>query len=466
MSERTLTPAIRRSLPPDFAREAAAWIAADTVTTRSNLPFLRFLLRRFQNLGFRGRIQTVNEAGVAFANLLLIRGPRGRRPLLCNTHTDTVPPGPADRWTANGGRPFRLALRSGRLFGLGVADVKLNLLCQGEALRRLGPVAFRRPLVLAATYGEERGLRGARRLIRDWRGPKPRLVLVGEPSEGRPIHRHRGYLVYSWRLPKERCFASIAAVRRSSLRGRAAHSSTPHLGLNALERIFRFLARKEKQNDIAVFRMEGGTAPNQVPAEAWVEYGVTGKGPGARRRAGPLRTVPWAAAASALRRLKAAMPRGITVNLGVWRDGESSVELLFDVRYPPTMAPGAVKKRVEKALRGRGPFPGRLSLPIDDPALNASPANPAFGVLRAALRETRRPLGAVPTRRMGGPAVWTEKKTCTEAGLYHAWGVPAAVWGPGRSTGNVHQPNESIRLSDLAKAVDFYEALFRRWATS
>ncbi|HNC74525.1 MAG TPA: M20/M25/M40 family metallo-hydrolase, partial [Elusimicrobiota bacterium] len=54
-------------------------------------------------------------------------------------------------------------------------------------------------------------------------------------------------------------------------------------------------------------------------------------------------------------------------------------------------------------------------------------------------------------------------KTCTEAGLYSAWGVPAVVWGPGRSTGNVHRPDESIAERDLAKAVDFYEALLRRW---
>ena len=66
--------------------------------------------------------------------------------------------------------------------GLGVADVKLNLLCQIEALRRLDGLEFRKPVVIAATYGEERGLMGARRVISAWKGLKPALVVDGGHS--------------------------------------------------------------------------------------------------------------------------------------------------------------------------------------------------------------------------------------------------------------------------------------------
>lgn len=184
-------------LSPDFLREAARWIAADTVTDRSNGGLIARAERLLGGLGFSVRRQKVVERGVPFFNLIARRGPVAGRPLLLNTHTDTVPPGPAALWTATQGNPFRLTRKGGFLHGLGVADVKLNLLCQIEALRRLGPLAFRKPVVLAGTYGEERGLAGARRLIAGWRGAKPALVVVGEPTEMALIHRHRGYLVLS-----------------------------------------------------------------------------------------------------------------------------------------------------------------------------------------------------------------------------------------------------------------------------
>ena len=38
-------------------------------------------------------------------------------------------------------------------------------------------------------------------------------------------------------------------------------------------------------------------------------------------------------------------------------------------------------------------------------------------------------------------------------------GCEAVVIGPGRSTGNVHEPNERIELGQLEKAIDVYEAI-------
>lgn len=433
-----------RALSPDFWAEAARWIACNTVTSRSNLPFLRRVQSLFSVLGFRARWDRRREGPVGFGNLLLSRGPRRGRPLLLNTHTDTVPPGAASLWTRCGGDPFRLTRRSGRLTGLGVADVKLNLLCQWEALRRLGPIPFERPVVLAATYGEERGLRGARRLIRRWRGPAPALALVGEPSQGRPIHRHRGYLVYAVRIPKKR--AAVAGTARSFvIHGRAAHSSTPALGRNALARALDALGRWEKAGRAPrVLSWTGGTAANQVPAESALRCVMAAE----RARGGTFRrVVDWDVIARALDRFEKGLPPGCSFNFGVLREDAAASVLTFDVRFPA----GVSSRRIQGAVRrlwAGSPAPRLL---IDDPALSARPGSPPLRRVDRALSDA------------GLPCRWTEKKTCTEAGLYSAWGVPAVVWGPGRSTGNVHRPNESIAERDLAKAVDFYEALLRRW---
>lgn len=431
------------ALPADFWAEAARWIAHNTVTSRSNLPFLRRLRSLFAALGFRTRLDLYREGTASFGNLILSRGPRRGRPLLLNTHSDTVPPGPAAGWT-RGGNPFRLVRRSGLLTGLGVADVKLNLLCQWEAFRRLGPVGFDRPVALAVTYGEERGLRGARRLIGSWRGAKPDLVLVGEPSLGRPIHRHRGYLVFEARVPKIR--AAVGGTPRTrTFRGRAAHSSTPRLGRNALTEALGALGRWTKEGKSPrVLSWTGGTAANQVPAESILRWVFD-----ERREGGgtPRWVVDWAAFAGARGRLAKGLPRGCSFNFGVLREDARDSILTFDVRFPA----GESSRRVQRTVRrlwGRLPAPRLL---IDDPALSTRPGSPPLRRVDRALADA------------GLPRRWAEKKTCTEAGLYSAWGVPAVVWGPGRSTGNVHRPDESIAERDLAKAVDFYEALLRRW---
>jgi acetylornithine deacetylase/succinyl-diaminopimelate desuccinylase-like protein len=54
------------------------------------------------------------------------------------------------------------------------------------------------------------------------------------------------------------------------------------------------------------------------------------------------------------------------------------------------------------------------------------------------------------------PVVLETKPSCTEAGMYQYWGVPAFVFGPGESGGNVHAPNESIELSQIEKAIEVY----------
>ena len=40
--------------------------------------------------------------------------------------------------------------------------------------------------------------------------------------------------------------------------------------------------------------------------------------------------------------------------------------------------------------------------------------------------------------------------------MYQNWGVPAFVFGPGESGRNVHAPNESIEISQVEKAADYY----------
>jgi acetylornithine deacetylase/succinyl-diaminopimelate desuccinylase-like protein len=46
--------------------------------------------------------------------------------------------------------------------------------------------------------------------------------------------------------------------------------------------------------------------------------------------------------------------------------------------------------------------------------------------------------------------------------VFDAAGAESIVFGPGRSTGNAHCPNEHNLYSQLEKAIQFYRALIAR----
>jgi succinyl-diaminopimelate desuccinylase len=439
-----MSPAPRSSRERGEASEASRWIAFDTVTTRPTGGFASFLRKRFRRLGFRVRLQPARRDGLTFHNFLAWRGPSGGRPLLLNTHMDTVPPGPLAAWTATGGNPWRARVRNGLLYGLGAVDVKLNLYCQWRAFSRWGRKPFRRPVCVAGTFGEESGLRGAIHLATHWgRRPKPLFALVGEPSELRPVDRHRGYLVFEWDLPRRtvRLPAGRTTVLRA--RGRAAHSATPERGSNALGLLLRRLGRGALVTDLSA-----GAAPNLVPAEAAASV----RRPSRSGRPVRVDAVPWTALADWYRRLPRLFSRRFTATVTLVRPGKTP-RAVFDVRTPPGTSHARVRAAVRRALarlcRAHG-VPFRCRVERDNPALSRL-AGPGRGLVERALR------------RSDLPVRWDAKPTCTEAGVYRRWGVPSAVWGPGRSLGNAHRPNERVPLKDLEKAAAFYYNLLVEW---
>ena len=53
-------------------------------------------------------------------------------------------------------------------------------------------------------------------------------------------------------------------------KGRSAHSSQPHLGLNAVESLFDFLGKLPEH--ILILEIDGGTNYNTIPVQAHLEF--------------------------------------------------------------------------------------------------------------------------------------------------------------------------------------------------
>ncbi len=392
-----------------------------------------------ENAGLTVHLQEVNEGGIRFFNVIGHNGSLESKNLLAlHTHLDTVEPGPFELWTKCAGNPFKLTSQGKKRYGLGAADVKLDFLCKLWAITRSkGPLP---PLALVGSYGEERGLVGARRLL-ETKWFNPRYALVGEPSLLEIIYAHKGHLVVTVGLPRRPPAGKILPF---TCKGKAAHSSTPKLGLNAIEQGLAELARKKN----GIHSLEGGISPNSIPghlnAEVTAEENKESRSIAAFLAG--LRQLQKELATEKDSRFSPASP---TVSVNWVRTTPEEFQFLFDVRLLPSTDVPALDKKIAKILKSSG---FSLISKEHDPGLDGRKTDDLIQWARSALKE----IGIVPEIQT--------KASCTEAALYFEKGAQALVFGPGLSIGNVHRPNEYNEIGELEKATKFYFEMIRSMA--
>ncbi|MEQ9209037.1 MAG: M20/M25/M40 family metallo-hydrolase, partial [Pseudomonadales bacterium] len=132
-----------------------------------------------------------------------------------------------------------------------------------EAIQQTDLTALKAPLTLVATADEESTMSGARFLAKSGLS-QGEAVIIGEPTDLKPVHMHKGI--------------SMQAIR---ITGRSGHSSNPELGNSALEAMievlgelqnFRARLQSQYRNEgfaIAVPTMNlgcihGGDNPNRI----------------------------------------------------------------------------------------------------------------------------------------------------------------------------------------------------------
>jgi acetylornithine deacetylase len=174
--------------------------------TGSEQEMAELMARTLDELGMRVQWQQVEEGR---ANVLGTRPGEGDGPtLMFNGHMDTSYSG-REPWLAHvpGFQPSAF-VEDGRLYGLGVSNMKGALACYVEALRALGDagITLRGDLMIAAVCGEiektqwgdaqgseYRGYAaGSRHLV--GHGGVADMCIIGEPTEGKLVLGHFGSL--------------------------------------------------------------------------------------------------------------------------------------------------------------------------------------------------------------------------------------------------------------------------------
>lgn len=466
-------------MPIDLLQAAREIIALDSRSSLSDRPLVDHLAPLCREAGLTVSLQTERRDGVEQCNLLAARGPRpetGSRDdavapaLLLATHLDTVPPGDEALWSATGGDAYRMTERDGELYGLGVADVKLDFLCKLLALERLKEHPLARPVLLAGTYGEEVGRWGARLLARETR-PRPAAALVGEATGLRPCTAHKGYLELRCGARAATRAATPTACWRVVFEGVAAHSSQVDKGVSANDACLDALRGLTAREPVPILRLRGGELVNKVAAGAEMlllhDRRPAIPGAGVTRVSCP-GDPAWSPALvetllalhdhiSSLRDdLRAHEAPGFeppfgTVNNGLVSLTAGELSYAVDVRSIPTeVAAEALRAHMERLRQPIARTPGsdlelRIERAFDDPPFAATPGSPLRRRLRRVLRERGLPLD-------------TEFKSgTTEATVYSRAGMDTLVFGPGEATGNIHRPNEHVPLDHLRRAVDVYQ---------
>jgi acetylornithine deacetylase/succinyl-diaminopimelate desuccinylase-like protein len=426
----------------DLLQAAGALIAADTVSDRGNLPAVPLLCSLARDVGMLAEVipaaGSPQNANVFFR---LDGDPRDTT-LLLLTHTDTVAPGPLDAWSVT--PPFQALLKDDRLYGLGSADAKVDLLAKLLAAGKFRNRSLSRGFAVLATWGEEIGLLGAKEFVRSNR-LHPRFVVCGEPSELRVIHAHKGYVVARVELGQATGGTSQVAIETRRFQGRAAHSSTPALGDNAIEKALAAVLGSTLETRLQAITIRGGGGANSVPAACEVGLGDGTALPLRQARAVTDRWHALVASLSPEQDPRFDPPTAVS-NLG-WIEGSAGqLTLLLDARLLPGHAPESLAESFEKAV---GDIGGRVAFERQNSAVYTDPA----GELCRAARAVSSGLGLPPDP--------TTKATNTEAAAFAA-SSEAIVFGPGVSRGNAHCANEHTSISQLQLAIDWYAGLIGR----
>lgn len=240
-----------------------------TVSRDSNLQLIGFIRDYLAELGVASEL-FFNAEGTK-ANLFASIGPTDRGGVVLSGHTDVVPVD-GQAWTVD---PFVMTERDGRLYGRGAADMKGFIASVLAAVPAFLAQPLHTPVHLAFSYDEEVGCLGVRSMLEALaeRPHKPRLCLIGEPTELKPVLGHKGKL-----------------AMRCQVHGAACHSAYAPYGVNAIEYAARMIGKlgeigqvlAEDQDarfdppfsTVQTGVIKGGRALNIVPEECEFDFEV------------------------------------------------------------------------------------------------------------------------------------------------------------------------------------------------
>jgi acetylornithine deacetylase len=380
--------------------------------TGSEEEMARFVAQTFEELGLQVQWQQVEEGR---ANVLgTLAGSGGGPALMFNGHMDTSYSG-REPWLAHvpGFQPEPF-VREGRLYGLGISNMKGALACYIEAVRALldAGVRLRGDLLVAAVcgeiekaqYGDAQGAEyrgyatGTRHLITH--GGLADMCILGEPTEEKVVLGHFGSL---W--------------LRVSTRGNFIHTA--------------FSEGKRDQNSILRMRQVLDAVLEWIPT--WEDD-----------------------AENAYRGAKAIVNVGALQGGFGWRVSRTPhrTDLFLDVRVPPTKPMPVARRQVLDMVRGlAGRFPDygvEGEVYVTAPGAEIAAEHPLVAAIDKSHAEV---FGSRPERDV--------TRWFSDASALTRYGVPTVNYGT--STGLLDtEYGENLEIDGLERMANVYALVAER----
>jgi acetylornithine deacetylase/succinyl-diaminopimelate desuccinylase family protein len=290
--------------------------------------------------------------------------------------------------------PFEPRIEGGRLYGRGSCDTKAGLAGMMQAVASLHEEGLQPPceVWMAAVVDEEYSYRGVVKLCE---GLTAHAAIVAEPTGLRAVVASKGVL--RWRIV---------------VRGKAAHSGKPHLGVNAITHMARIILALEDDHQRLAARVHPLLGP------ATVNVGVI-------RGGVQVNFVPDTCAIEIDRRL---LP-GETVKgvLARYQDMLDTLKVQYPtmdaVMEPPMLTDEALETLADSAAAQLA------STILSEMGLDGTPCGVPFG---------------------------------SDASKLSRQGVPSLVFGPG-SIDQAHAAVEFVDVGEVERAFEFYRNFILRF---
>lgn len=394
-----MTPEEARRLAEEARDEIQALAQALIRTPSPNPPgreqaAAEVLKEKLQTAGLNAELVPLGEGR---ANVISRLPGCGRaRALLYAGHLDTVPPGEMNAWTHD---PYGGEIADGRLYGRGASDMKGGVAAQAMAavLARRAGLTPAGDLIVAATCGEETDSLGAHAFRQAGGLEGVGGVVIAEPSANELFIAEKGAL-----------WLEVTTY------GRTAHGSMPHLGVNAIWKMYKVLGAladfrpsEERhpllgQATVSLGTLNGGFKTNVVPDRATATF--------------DLRTVP----------------------------GRSHAEIV-----------ALVKERLDRLAAADPEFKAEVKVIKDLPSVATAADEPIVRLARRVGQDLwDRDL--LPQ----GVNYYTDAAVLVPEGK-----IPFFILGPGQPA-LAHQPEEYVEIEKLVEATAFFLLFLARWGES
>ncbi len=445
-----------------FIEHCRKIISIDTGPTSSTVELVNYLALLAIDFGLHVEIMQEVQNGISQANIIIRVEPYqpGDRELLLQTHLDTADPDNFSLWKKNDFNPFEAIIEDGKIYGLGAADVKLDFLCKLNVLRELKnkKLGSLKP-VLIGTFGEETGMQGTLKLIRKNK-INAQYVILGEPTDLKIVNAAKGFAVVEINIPiseEERKYKELRSQNESVstvtklFTGRSSHSSTPHLGDNAIQKMLDFLSKMP--DNVVLVDADGGTRFNMVPSQAMIEFDFTSQ-------VQQLTITKIKKIYEALQEVEAEMklttdaqfePQHSTFSVGIIRTSEDYIKLGGSCRILPHVNQQQYEKWMDKIQKSC--FEVGADFKVTDYK------RPFRTDENSVLIKSAQSI----LNKLGVDSKCRTLASTNEASLFSRLGIDCLCIGAGAREGNVHTPEEHVKIEDLEKVTQFYKKLVERF---